>query len=354
MLTFWRSNIITKSFPKTVVIHHRSGIGDLIWHLPYIRAIALQSAEGKVTLVAKPSNFASQVLAGEECIAEVIEFDYRPRNTENRKGRHDSVGAQLDFALELKKRRFERMVNFSPRIRYNLLGIIAGISCRIGFGFSYFERLTLNGSSFIERYRGSGNWVYPEATSLMVANGFVNEAILPRMKVSPESISSVKSAFLFEEKRKLIAFSIGTSLVKKQWGAQNFAQLADKLLELGYSVVLLGGVNEKKLAEEIELNVQDKDKDKYLISSVKGSIQTTAAFLTLSSVCVGNDTGVLNMSLACETPAVGLFGASQIPELNDPLMHVITGNGMNQITPLIVYDYLSSVFFQSPLGKTKL
>jgi heptosyltransferase-2 len=52
---------------RTVVVHHRSGIGDLIWHIPYLRAIAATSAGGRVSVIARPSCRAPEVLAAEAC-----------------------------------------------------------------------------------------------------------------------------------------------------------------------------------------------------------------------------------------------------------------------------------------------
>ena len=68
--------------PRTVVVVHRTGIGDLIWHIPYVRAIAAASADGKVSLIVRPSSRAADVLAAESCVAEIIEFDRRPRKSE--------------------------------------------------------------------------------------------------------------------------------------------------------------------------------------------------------------------------------------------------------------------------------
>lgn len=329
-------------FPKTVVVHHRSGIGDLIWHIPYFRAIAEKSAGGKITVIAKPSCLARQVLAAESCVEEILEFDYRPRKSEKRKGRHDSLRAQLEFAKELKLKRFQRMVNFSPRSRYNILAQLAGISCRIGFGFSAFERMTLNCPPYISRYQGKGNWVYPEATALAKAHDFVSEAILPRMQVLKQAIEEVQ-ARLPQKRKGVVCFSIGTSEAKKQWGAMNFSLLAVDLLNDGYVVVLLGGRLESALAEEIRQLAAERvpvEPVENLILSTHGTIQTTAAFLSLSDICVGNDTGVLNMALACETPALGLFGASKVPQLNDPLMHRVMENGMEKIHSKRVYRTL--------------
>ena len=38
---------------KTAVIHSYNGMGDLIWHLPYIHAVARQTKEKKVVLFSK-------------------------------------------------------------------------------------------------------------------------------------------------------------------------------------------------------------------------------------------------------------------------------------------------------------
>ena len=71
--------------PRTLVVHHRSGIGDLVWHLPYLRAIAERSAGGKASVMARPSSRAVDVLAAENWVDEVIEYDHRPRKSEHRR-----------------------------------------------------------------------------------------------------------------------------------------------------------------------------------------------------------------------------------------------------------------------------
>ena len=130
--------------PRTVVVVHRTGIGDLIWHIPYVRAIAAASADGKVSLIVRPSSRAADVLAAESCVAEIIEFDRRPRKSEKRRGRHDTLVAQLDFVRAVRRCGFERIYILSGRVRYAALALLARIPQRAGFGFSMAERLLLN------------------------------------------------------------------------------------------------------------------------------------------------------------------------------------------------------------------
>ena len=50
--------------PRLAVIQPLPGIGDMVWHLPHIRAIA-QAVGHKVTLVTKPRSAADQLFAAE-------------------------------------------------------------------------------------------------------------------------------------------------------------------------------------------------------------------------------------------------------------------------------------------------
>ena len=58
------------------------GIGDMIWHLPHIRAIAAHVGE-PVTLITKPRSAADQIFSAERTIRDVFWLD---RNPEARRG----------------------------------------------------------------------------------------------------------------------------------------------------------------------------------------------------------------------------------------------------------------------------
>lgn len=326
--------------PRTVVVHHRSGIGDLIWHIPYLRAIAASSAGGKLSVIARPSSRAAEVLAAEEWVDEVIEFDHRPRKSEGRTGRHDGFVAQYRFACQLRTRRFERIYIFSGRVRYAMLAALAGIPRRAGFGFSAGERMFLNAPPFIRPHAGPGNWVYPEATAFCVAQGFIDGPVLPRMAVLAEELAMAERDLAALPSPRY-AFSIGTSEPRKNWGTARFATLAEALVERGGSIVLLGGPAEKKAAMEILAAVPAPVRQRIMVSA-QTSVQRSAALLRHCQFCVGNDTGVLNMAVANAIPALGLFGATP-PLLHDPLLAALAGDGMEAITPEQVLEQLAGL-----------
>ena len=63
--------------PSTAVIQVKRGIGDVVWHLPFIRAIAAATGERAVTFLTLPSTRAKDLLAAEPSVGEVIYFEHQ-------------------------------------------------------------------------------------------------------------------------------------------------------------------------------------------------------------------------------------------------------------------------------------
>ena len=171
--------------PRTVVLLQYTGIGDLIWHIQYFKAVAEQSQGGKVTVVAQPSTLARAFIGKEPWVESVIDHDHRPRRGEKRKGRHAGLLGMWRMAQQLKQGRFDRIVLFSGRVSRGLIAAVSGIPSRIGYGYKPLQRIFLNKAPFIQPYDGPSIAAYHEATRLMIQHGFCDQAIVPRLDLSP-------------------------------------------------------------------------------------------------------------------------------------------------------------------------
>src|SRR5215470_17830752 len=58
------------------VIQVKPGIGDVIWHLPFVRAIAATAPGGRVTFFAPPTSAAKDLLAAEPRVAGTVYFHH--------------------------------------------------------------------------------------------------------------------------------------------------------------------------------------------------------------------------------------------------------------------------------------
>lgn len=313
--------------PHTLIVHHRSGFGDLVWHVPSIRAIAATSRDGRVTLMARPSCKAADLLAAEPSIEEVIEYDYRPRPGESRRARDAGLAGFLRVLALVRSRRFDRVYIFSSRLRYALLAWLAGIPRRSGFGFSWLERRALNVGPYIRPYAGSGSWVHWEATGFARAHGFIEVAEAPRIVV-PAALFSDVLCRLSPLPMPRVALAIGTSQRNKDWGVKNFTRLAKALHERGFGVVVVGGPAEAQIADRLLAGIGRLEG---VVAMCNASVLQSAAALKVCDLCIGNDTGALNLSAAAGVRCIGLFGHTK-PLLHDPLIAAIEAPSMDAIS----------------------
>ncbi|HJT16257.1 MAG TPA: glycosyltransferase family 9 protein, partial [Thermoanaerobaculia bacterium] len=101
----------------------------------------------------------------------------------------------------------------------------------------------------------------------------------------------------------------------KNWGDDRYSQLAERLRESGYSVVMLTSPGERPQAEAIAEALGDD----ISIVGGDGDVLQLAAAISHCSVIVTNDSGPLHLAAALAVPSVSIFGPT------DPARTVIPG-----------------------------
>jgi heptosyltransferase-2 len=321
----------TDTRPRTAVLHQWVGMGDLVWHAPYIRRIAQTSRDGQVSLIAPPTTFARQLMGHEPCIREVIDFDRHPRRYEARSGRHRGVAGLLRMGRELRAHKFDRIVLLAHYTNRSLVAVVAGIPQRLGYGTSWLQRRLLSRGPWIQAYSGPAVAGYKDVTAFAIANGFCEAPIVPSLVVRPDALESAR-ARLAGLPRPLHALAIGTADSYKQWGAANFAVLACELARAGHGVVLVGGPAERELAQAILQQVAPELAGRVL-ASTDGSVAETIALLSLVQTCLGNDTGAANLAAAVGTPTFVVLGPRPPLEHDPATLHNIVAPALADIRP---------------------
>jgi heptosyltransferase-2 len=315
-----------------------AGIGDLIWHIPYFKLIAEQSQNGKVTVVAQPSTLTRAFIGKEPWIDVVIDHDHRPRRGEKRRGQHAGFKGMWRMAQQLRQGRFDRIMLFSGRPSRGLIAFLSGIPCRMGFGYRFLQRIFLNQGPYIDAYKGPSLAVYPEASAFMVAHGFCPKAIVPHMTPPTDLIEQMQTR-LAHLPRPLVAFAIGTSETHKQWGADKFAQLAQRVIEAGGGVMLLGGPAEVQIAKDIEALVPQAARHGLTLVT-DAPVLGSAAALQVADLCVGNDTGMVNVAAAVGTPSYVIIGSRPTLDQDPQRMHNVIAAQLSDISVERVYDLI--------------
>jgi len=104
----------------------------------------------------------------------------------------------------------------------------------------------------------------------------------------------------------LIGFHPGSLLIKR-WPSDNFASLGNILMkDYGAKILVVGGPDEFNLAEEISKFMEQKP----MIASGYCTIRQTAALIEACDLFISNDSGLMHIATAVETPVIALFGSS--------------------------------------------
>ncbi|HEY1931264.1 MAG TPA: glycosyltransferase family 9 protein [Acetobacteraceae bacterium] len=288
---------------RLVVVQPLPGIGDMVWHLPHIRALA-EHAGGPVTLVAKPRSHADQIFAAEDTVADIIWMD---RNPTDGRGRHDGPSGLWRLMRALRTGRFDSAMLLHHSATLALTMLAAGVPVRQGYGIGA-QRWFLNRGPFLSRPDWRRHRPLQRATMFLQASGIPIDDPEPRLPVAPSARIAVL-ARLRHLPQPFVVLGIGSSEPSRQWGATRFAALAQALLDAGWpSLVLVGGPREAPLVRDIETGLGEGAKR--VISALGWHLGETAALLAEAAFYAGNDTGVMNMAAAVGTSAYALFGTT--------------------------------------------
>ncbi len=105
-----------------------------------------------------------------------------------------------------------------------------------------------------------------------------------------------------------IGLQLGASTQKRQWAVEEFANLSQYIIEMGYVPVLLGTKEEENLGEQF-----------YLAGGMaknaigKTSLPLLGAMLRQCKALVTNDTGTMHLAAAHNVPIIGIFLATAQP-----------------------------------------
>jgi heptosyltransferase-2 len=127
---------------------------------------------------------------------------------------------------------------------------------------------------------------------------------LPELAVSLSDVAAWRQRLgLPRDQHKEIALAPGAVGPSKRWPAGAYADLGRRLVSEGHRVWVLGGPSEQALAAEITAAAPDEIRD-LTGADLRNAILALAAV----DVAVSNDSGLLHVAAALDTPAIGIFG----------------------------------------------
>ena len=259
---------------KILIIQQRYGIGDLIIFLPYIHTIS-KKFNTRVSLLVKESSKASDLLADDDRIGEIIILDKE----------RDGLGGFFKLSNELKKRKFDRVFIFNSSLRYNLITKFAGIKS--------IHQYPL--------FRSKDNMVHSaKIFTENVMDEFVSTE--PNLKIKNTSNN-------FDKNLKHICLAISASGPTKRWDIQNYIRLCQELVKnKKCKFYVAGGTNDIDLINKLKNSDVGKDCESF----EKLSIRQTLPIIKNCNLAICNDTGFAHIACALGVKTLTLFMDSPV------------------------------------------
>lgn len=285
--------------PGRILVFQTAFTGDVVLTLPLIQHLHEALSGVLIDIVAVPA--AARVLRGHPAIHNVIEYD--------KKGRQKSPAAAYALVRSLQESQYGVAIVPHRSIRSAAICYFAGIPRRIGFSKSSGRFLFTD----IVLYQKDQHEVLRNLSLAEPLDIFPKGDLLPRLYPSDDDkrvVEALLSANPSARNSSTVAIAPGSVWVTKRWLPERYAELTERLVREGLSVVLIGGEDDLPIGNMIESNVQS---DRVLNTMGKLTLLQSAEMIGRCKVAVTNDSSPMHLAVAMRTPVVAIFGAT-VPE----------------------------------------
>jgi heptosyltransferase I len=267
-----------------------STVGNAVHTLPVVSSIKAHRPEARITWIMQPG--AAALVQGHPAVDEVMVLD-----------RKRGVAGFAELRKALAGHRFDVALNLQAYLKAGVATRLTGAPVRMGYDRARARDLTWLFSTHRLPARPRGH-VQDEFLEFL---DFLGVPIRLEWGLEPTEEERARYAPLLPDAAgPTVAMVVGTTKAEKEWPAERYAALADRIsAELGGRTVLVGGRSDreeaaaaaiKRVASHPPLDLREWD------------LRRLAYLLSRADVLVSPDTGPLHMGVALRTPTVALMG----------------------------------------------
>ena len=209
---------------------------------------------------------------------------------------------QRELAGKLRANDYAQALVMSRKWKAALAPFMAGIALRTGFAgearFGLINDMRWGERKLPRMIDQMGALALPKGAALP------DEWPLPELRVpAREADAWCTQQGLSGDDPPIVTLSPGAVGQGKAWPPRHYAELARALVKDGMSVWILGGPNEKPIAQHIIAAAGNHVRD-----LTGDDLRNAVLALACADVSVTNDSGLMHVSAAIGTPTVAIFG----------------------------------------------
>jgi heptosyltransferase-2 len=309
-------------FPVTLPANARilviklAGIGDGLLIMPALRALRETYPNADIDLLTR--YIPAQVFQSWDVLNDIIVINPRPEGT--KLDQKFTLTQRLSLLNRLLKRLqakrydavllFHHLLPLQSRLTFQALTLATGARWRIGLdnGHGWFLNVKVQDEGFGTRHEAEYYLAVAEAVGATSTDKRLSIPLTDEERQQARCIVYGCDEPTVQQ-GPIIAMHPGCSILStaRRWAPERFAQLADTLYhDFGGQLLLLGSPDEAPIREEV-MRFMQSDMPRRSLSG-RESIKLTAAVIELCDLFVGNDSGLMHLATAVDTPTVAIFG----------------------------------------------
>ena len=295
-----------------IYTHHK--LGDLIWQLPYVKAISDHHNQ-EIDLIVREKTQAKNVLKDLSHINLIHYNNFR-------KGIFYWIDVVKLIWIYLKNK-YNYIYILDKVNKPAIAAKICGIKNIIGPGIGN-QKKWLTVKNYLTQEDLSIS--YSEQSQKMLSiNSISIKEIYPKINIDLDRFKNSNPDLVLPGKK--ISFGIDSFEDYKMWYEKSFIELADYLYQkkLFEKIYLICGQEKSYLADNI-INLSNKN---YFINCSNKDLGGIILALKNSDFFVGNNSGPLNLSAALGVQSFGLIANDPIDELKYSKIQIITPENYN-------------------------
>jgi ADP-heptose:LPS heptosyltransferase len=283
---------------RRILIFQGGGLGDILRVFPLILSLHQRFPNASLYTLTPFSNIVFKLFPRPDLIAG--SFNYDPA------GEDRGLAGKSRLVKRLRPHRFDLIINpgrGEGMIENAILSYRIGAPCRVGF-----DR---EGAGFLNTVKvplQDDRPIVEQNLDLLRALGIPTAPHLSlRVPDEEASFGPALRKELLSDGEQLIALHPGSFWRKElQWPLPKYIDLAGEiLLRYRCRIVLLGTKEEAPLAEQMRAALNNS---RLISMAGKTGLAQVASLLKSADLFIGNDSGLLHLSLGLKVPAIGLFG----------------------------------------------
>lgn len=267
-----------------------SAIGDAVHTLPVVNSLRAAAPGSHITWIIQPGPHG--LVAGHPAVDEFVIFDRKRGWRAFRDVRNATRGSRFDLVLALQV--------------YLKAGVITGmLRSPRKLGFDRARARDANWLFTTERIAPRGQRHVQDQYFEFLDHLGVPPVVEWGLGATPEEVERY-APLLADVDRPTVALVVGTSKPAKEWPADRYAALVDRLeTDLGVRAVLVGGRSPRELAAAAAIRTAAAHPP---LDLLEWDLRRLVYLLERADVVVSPDTGPLHISVALGTPTVSLMG----------------------------------------------